>query len=873
MVNTCAVVHCKTGYTKRQNKVDVVSEKQPLFSFPVKKTELNKQWIKFVNRKDWAPSKHSGICAKHFEKKYLKVGCRTTLLWDLNPIPTLYSKVDAIPLSVLPVPSTSRKPPTRTTALQDELATFKDQDKIDNFFSLNEALCPENYIFQINNQKAVFYKIETSSGYDIPTVTEAIVVDPAMHVKLFFKGVPVPLPHWFTNSCGCKLTKKSMLENFPAYIRSFSENKADEKSYDIMDELSNIRFKKPDGAPKFSSKLLRFALILRYTSVAAYKLMLKHFPLPCLSLLNKLGSGGVEPLKAAKLLLEEKKTDQDVVLLIDEMYLQKEVQYHQGQLFGRDQDDQFYKGLMTFMIVGLRKNIPFVVKAVPESKVEGHWLSNQIDECLESLHETGFQVRAVITDNHPCNVAAFADLCSKYRHGDTVNAIIHPSKPQRTIYLFFDSVHLLKNIRNNLLNCKRLIFPEFESEFIYLPAGEITWKLLHEVFEKDQLLQANLRKAHKLTYKALHPGNNKQSVPLALAIFDSTTSAGLDSYFPERKDAVSFLKLVNLWWTMSNSKMKLNNNFHVGDAARTNDGKPEFLRKLAEWVNNWATLQPPGTEKYTLSKQTSSALAVSLACTASLIEDLLGEGYSYVLTARFQTDPLELRFSKYRGMSGGRFLVGLREVLTSERILTIKTLLKESFLPWQEDIQPKNNFEQFFFKFTQEVEALLPELQDCFLEKDSSEVATVIAGYIAKKMFEKKHCLECNTLLILSEGDQRNLDNFDYLLTLSRGGLTLPSTNLNQYVNKSFAMLDVAYQLIHNREVPERLVAEKLLKFNDVPVTFLCEKHVEGVKFVNRTICNVFFNNAQKIFGDKIQKDGLMQFKQRQRKRRFDECS
>ena len=54
------------------------------------------------------------------------------------------------------------------------------------------------------------------------------------------------------------------------------------------------------------------------------------------------------------------------------------------------------------------------------------------------------------------------------------------------------------------------------------------------------------------------------------------------------------------------------------------------------------------------------------------------EGYAYVFTARFQTDPLEQQFSKYRQMSGGRFLVGLREAKNNEGILALKSLFKES---------------------------------------------------------------------------------------------------------------------------------------------------------------------------------------------------
>ena len=80
-----------------------------------------------------------------------------------------------------------------------------------------------------------------------------------------------------------------------------------------------------------------------------------------------------------------------------------------------------------------------------------------------------------------------------------------------------------------------------------------------------------------------------------------------------------------------------------------------------------------------------------LQCTASLIKDLLRDNFVYVLTARLQTDLLELRFSKYRQMTGGRFLISLREVPTFERILATKCLLKANVSVWSEDIRPNIN--------------------------------------------------------------------------------------------------------------------------------------------------------------------------------------
>ena len=72
-------------------------------------------------------------------------------------------------------------------------------------------------------------------------------------------------------------------------------------------------------------------------------------------------------------------------------------------------------------------------------------------------------------------------------------------------YFFHDTVNLIKNIRNNLLSCKRFIFPSFtfhgSIDIIYLQSGEISWKIFLNVFEKDETLDANLKKAPKVTVK------------------------------------------------------------------------------------------------------------------------------------------------------------------------------------------------------------------------------------------------------------------------------------------------------------------------------------------------------------------------------------
>ena len=140
------------------------------------------------------------------------------------------------------------------------------------------------YVLLVINLKLQNLKIEPHSVLSIPQVSEIIVVDKMLHVKLFSVASPIALPELFLKGSDCCLRKKSMLENFPSYIRNFVEVK--KLPDDILSELELIRYKKPVDKPKYSVNMSRYAFLLRYTSVH-YKILLQKFPLPSLSLLNK----------------------------------------------------------------------------------------------------------------------------------------------------------------------------------------------------------------------------------------------------------------------------------------------------------------------------------------------------------------------------------------------------------------------------------------------------------------------------------------------------------------------------------------------------------------------------------------------------------
>ena len=129
--------------------------------------------------------------------------------------------------------------------------------------------------------------------------------------------------------------------------------------------MKRMKHYKTKGRPLYTAAMLRYALLLRYTSAQSYKLLLEKFPFPSVSLLNKIQQGGIDSVKAITLLREKGEISDDIILMVDEMYNQKATQYQSGEYVGVDNDGRLYKGVVDFMIAGLKKSIPYVVQALP----------------------------------------------------------------------------------------------------------------------------------------------------------------------------------------------------------------------------------------------------------------------------------------------------------------------------------------------------------------------------------------------------------------------------------------------------------------------------------------------------------------------------
>ena len=68
----------------------------------------------------------------------------------------------------------------------------------------------------------------------------------------------------------------------------------------------------------------------------------------------------------------------------------------------------------------------------------------------------------LVADNHSSNVDAFTSFKDLFNFESKLFFEDSDNHGKRT-YVFFDTVHLIKNIQNNLLNAKKFVFPEFSS--------------------------------------------------------------------------------------------------------------------------------------------------------------------------------------------------------------------------------------------------------------------------------------------------------------------------------------------------------------------------------------------------------------------------
>ena len=154
-----------------------------------------------------------------------------------------------------------RKAPKIRLFQKDELGNFENNDIIKSFNDLTAKDAPLGYLCHQTKDYIIYYTILFDAKSDFPVVQKAIKISNDIDVYLQIEGNPVPLPQWFINGRNAILTRYSMLENFPSYFGNIYSTQNI-----LLNEINQIQFYKAKGRPPYSISMIRFALLLCYTS-------------------------------------------------------------------------------------------------------------------------------------------------------------------------------------------------------------------------------------------------------------------------------------------------------------------------------------------------------------------------------------------------------------------------------------------------------------------------------------------------------------------------------------------------------------------------------------------------------------------------------
>lgn len=106
----------------------------------------------------------------------------------------------------------------------------------------------------------------------------------------------MPLPAWIYDGMHGTLRSADQIQLLADDMVHRVENVG--SSNDLLDEMCKRIHYAPRGRPIYSTEMIRLALLLRHTSLQAYRLLTGRFPLPSVSLLRKLQQGGVDSVQA-----------------------------------------------------------------------------------------------------------------------------------------------------------------------------------------------------------------------------------------------------------------------------------------------------------------------------------------------------------------------------------------------------------------------------------------------------------------------------------------------------------------------------------------------------------------------------------------------
>lgn len=865
----CCVTGCRGNYDATKEHPDV--EKVCVFSFP--RDEARKaEWMRRIPRDNLEVNENTVVCEKHFASQFIvrydvlpRVDAPAELIRRQRPkltadaFPSYFPNTPAY-LTTEP-PTKRRDPDSRREEQQarDE-AQFEDwmeRDIIRNYNELRNDL--ERYVANhvpwkliIGEDCVCFYIVDTD---DTPRLRVSIRVRNDLLVEVHRQGcvlgkrtlswilgtenklehwsqLDTLLSHFSSEHSDSDVSISSYIETVDCLLQEVCKRVRESDDYDSS-TLERLVLLKEQLAlvfaaqRRYSPDTVAFAFHLMCISSTVYEMLReKMLILPSISYLRRLSAvfaadkSCSDEVSAYSVYLKSKADllqmhERQVILMLDEIHVNRRSSYKGGRIVGMASNAVGSEAstVQAFMMCSLLSSNKDVAAMVPVTNLTATYLVDITKRVIDLLESAGYYVFCIISDNNRVNRNMFSLLCN----GVLQPCIKHPLNPERKLFLMFDSVHLLKCIRNNWLG-------QSDYDHTFLCPGIVNEMLCKASFAHVRDLYSSeknsvLKLAPNLTHKSIFPNSlERQNVKLALKVFDEKTAAALVEYGTANQIDTSgthvficlIIKLFKILNVKSLDKGIRKRDIDSEPIRDCNDASAIFLQDFYYWLVQWESfnLDPRAG---CLTNETLFALKHTVQAFTILIPYLLGEmKLSYVLTGKFQTDCLEARFGSYRRLSGTNYHISVQEVQESEKKLKILSLLKivsklgsvsiVDFIAHCSSAgsdRPSSVTDEMLVKFG--LSTVITECDSNNVSISEAEGKTIIfiAGYVGHQLITNKvaKCDICKSDLITEhkmdvEIDGNDNEQYGYLQSLDRGGLKWPTELLVEVVSQVFIVFN-----------------------------------------------------------------------------------
>jgi hypothetical protein len=524
----------------------------------------------------------------------------------------------------------------------------------------------------------------------------------------------------------------------------------------------------------------------------------------------------------------QKPQQRNVFLLVDEVKIRPTVAFSGGVLSGMAQNNQDCKAtsMLCVMMKSLHKGPSVMISVTPVHRLTAAFQFDIVKEAATVVERSGGYVVGSITDNHKVN----QQYCKLFDRPDDCSATgKHPLDNGRVWYLLFDTVHLLKCIRNNWITEKcQMISLDKQSKASFADV-----KQLYEA-EKDSIL-----KTTPLTQSAVNPSKLQlQNVQHVLRVFNDKVVAALK--LQGCHETATFIQTILNWWNTVNVSGK-------GQNQRLNDPHRAVQEPGSTSLNTFLRIFQDAhsghgaTRIQCLTHDTKKALVQTMQGLVAVCNYLLTSGeFEYVLLREIQSDRLEGEFSVYRQSTGANSFMTTGDVFSACK----KRLAKHaaSYLKSIEVLpEPKEHTCLGLVIVLEDAASIESCTAEVSLTANEESSAAYVAGWLESKCADDLDFTD-EEPLVTSEVK-------DFIETVSRGSLKIPHVCTFELVRLGLCFVKKARHRACCRKRLSEIVST-MASFNDIDIN--CPQ-------LYRRLSNVLLHGIQNLEKDHQKNAVLLQ--------------